>query len=198
MRHCLVHFLIAQESDHAFNSIAEQALRPNQTALPQRLDAALDFIGGIAVNRVLLFALALALASCATVSRVNLVPSPSSLAEAETGFAKSMANRDIKAFASFIDEDAVFINGGKPLRGKQEILAHWQAFFVEAEAPFTWKPVIAEVSSNNLLGYTEGPVLLTDGTVIATFYTTWRFQSDGTWKVVFDNGYDTCDCRKPK
>lgn len=40
MRHCSVHFLIAQESDHAFNSIAEQALRSNQTIVPQRGNAA--------------------------------------------------------------------------------------------------------------------------------------------------------------
>jgi len=145
--------------------------------------------------RILLLALVLALASCASVPESPSVPSALTLAEAEMGFAKSMADRDFEAFGSFIDEHAVFINGGKPLRGKQAILDHWQAFFAEAQAPFDWKPVIVEVSAANGLGYTEGPVLLANGSVIATFYSTWQLKSDGTWKVVFDNGYDTCKCR---
>ena len=32
-------------SNYAFKPIAEQALRANQTAVPQRLNAALDFVG---------------------------------------------------------------------------------------------------------------------------------------------------------
>lgn len=145
--------------------------------------------------RVLFLALALVLASCATVPEVRNTPSVATLIAAETAFAKSMADRDFDAFASFIDEDAVFINGGKPLRGKRDILAHWQSFFVEVEAPFAWKPVIAEVSAANDVGYTEGPVVLPNGSTIATFYSTWQFKSKGDWKVVFDNGYDTCGCR---
>lgn len=146
--------------------------------------------------RVLCFGLMFALAACATVEKAAVVPTVATLAEAERAFAKSMADRDFNAFASFIDEDAVFINGGKPLRGKPAIVAHWQSFFVDADAPFSWKPIIAEVSAANGLGYTEGPVALTDGRIIATFYSTWRFKPDGTWRVVFDNGYDTCDCKE--
>lgn len=140
-------------------------------------------------------ALSLMLASCATVPRLS-PPPVATLTAAETAFAKSMADRDLEAFGSFIDEDAVFINGGKPLRGKRQILEHWQKFFVEVEAPFVWKPIIAEVSAANGLGYTEGPVQLANGSTIATFYSTWQLKRDGSWKVVFDNGYDTCDCRK--
>jgi len=106
-----------------------------------------------------------------------------------------MADRDLEAFSSFIHEDAVFINGGKPLRGKAAILAHWKEFFLKPEAPFSWKPKIAEVSASTGLGYTEGPVSIADGKVIATFYSTWRVQADGSWRVVFDNGYDVCDCK---
>jgi ketosteroid isomerase-like protein len=178
------------------HSSRPRILKP--ASAPRRLSAALDFIGGIGVIRISLIALALTLASCASVSESSYEPSALTLAEAETGFAKSMADRDFEAFGSYIDEQAVFINGGKPLRGKQEILDHWQAFFVEVEAPFVWKPVIAEVSAANGLGYTEGPVQLANGSTIATFYSTWQLKSDGKWKVVFDNGYDTCECREPQ
>lgn len=140
-------------------------------------------------------AFAATLAACASVPEHAVVATTATLAEAETAFAQSMADRDFAAFGAFIDDDAVFINGGKPLRGKAEILAHWQAFFVEPAAPFRWKPVIAEVSPANGVGYTEGPVELADGRVIATFYSTWHMRPDGSWRVVFDNGYDRCECR---
>ncbi|MEP6609128.1 MAG: DUF4440 domain-containing protein, partial [Burkholderiaceae bacterium] len=36
----------------------------------------------------------------------------------ELTFAKTMADRDHAAFSTFISEEAVFLNGGKPLHGK--------------------------------------------------------------------------------
>jgi uncharacterized protein (TIGR02246 family) len=103
-----------------------------------------------------------------------------------------MAKRDMAAFASFIAEDAVFINGGSPLRGKAAIMAFWSRFFTASAAPFSWEPTIAELSGNGQLGYTEGPVTAPNGKVIMRFYTTWARQADGRWLVVFDNGYPPC------
>ena len=57
-----------------------------------------------------------------------------SLASAERSFSKSMVDRDFEAFSSHIAEDAIFINGGKPLRGKKQILDHWRKFFEAKEA----------------------------------------------------------------
>lgn len=145
--------------------------------------------------RTLLLALPLLwLSACAT------APAPGgsreSLIAAETGFAQSMADRDFERFASFIDDDAVFLNGGQPLRGKAAILAHWKRYFDAPEAPFAWRPELAEVSAVHGLGSTEGPVSLAAGQVIARFYSTWKRQPDGRWTVIFDNGYDVCDCAK--
>lgn len=113
------------------------------------------------------------------------------LSNAETAFAATMQDRDFAAFATHIADDAVFINGGQPLRGKEAILDHWKAFFSDASAPFSWSPQIAEIGGNGL-GYTEGPVLDPAGKVIARFATTWQIQADGEWRVVFDNGHDVC------
>ena len=146
------------------------------------------------IRTVVIF-LALTLTACASNSLAPSAASPASLVAAETAFAKSMADRDLEIFASLIHDDAVFINGGKPLRGKTAILAHWKTFFQKPEAPFSWKPEIAEVSFSTGLGYTEGPVRTPDGKVIAKFYSTWKVQADGSWQVVFDNGYDVCDCK---
>jgi ketosteroid isomerase-like protein len=107
-------------------------------------------------------------------------------------FAASMARRDHNAFASHIADDAVFINGGTPLRGKEAITSFWKRFFAGPNAPFVWKPEIVEVAAEGTLGYTEGPVSAPSGAVLAKFFSTWHRDNSGQWFVVFDNGYDVC------
>src|SRR5688572_1341769 len=75
----------------------------------------------------------------------------------ETAFAKSMADRDHAAFASFLAEDAIFVNGTKPTRGKAAIAADWLRFFT-GPAPFTWAPVTVVVLDDGSLAQTKGPV----------------------------------------
>lgn len=132
------------------------------------------------------------LAGCATPPRGD---HQAELRAAETAFARSMADRDFAAFAGFIADDAVFVNGGQPLRGKAAILAHWKRFFEPAAAPFSWAPEVAEVvPSAGPLGYTEGPVKSPAGATFARFHSTWQRGANGRWLVVFDNGQRVCDC----
>lgn len=112
--------------------------------------------------------------------------------QAELAFAATMAARDLKAFAGFIAEDAVFINGGQPLRGRSAIVQHWERFFSGPVAPFSWAPEIVEVAAGGTLAYTEGPVTAASGGSASRFYTTWQRQAQGGWLVVFDNGYRVC------
>lgn len=138
----------------------------------------------------------LGLAGCATP-----LPDLTSLAEqvraSEIAFAASMAARDFDAFASWVADDATFINSGKPLRGKAAVLAHWQRFFRTPNAPFSWKPEIVEVLDSGQLAYSEGPVSVADGKQVARYFSTWRRDPSGGWRIVLDNGYETCDCNKP-
>ena len=115
----------------------------------------------------------------------------------ELAFAKTMADRDHAAFASFIADDAIFLNSGNPLRGKPAIVAHWKRFYSGPAAPFSWKPDLVEVLETGVLAHSEGPVAAPDGSVNAKFYSTWRLDIDGLWRVVFDNGYRVCNCDKP-
>lgn len=140
-------------------------------------------------------AAALALAGCAT-PPPDLTALGEQVRAAETAFAGSMAARDFKAFASFVADDATFVNAGKPLRGKTAVLAHWERFFRGPAAPFSWKPEIIEVLSSGQLAYSEGPVALPDGKVVARYFSTWRRDPSGAWFIVLDNGYDLCDCKK--
>jgi ketosteroid isomerase-like protein len=137
--------------------------------------------------------LALALGACAVNPGAGIGDRASWEAQvraAETAFARSMAQRDFEAFAGFISDSAVFVNHGQPLRGKPAVLAHWKRFFDGAQAPFSWMPQIVEVTADGRLGYSEGPVSLPDGRVPSRYFSTWRLESDGRWRVAFDNGYD--------
>lgn len=114
--------------------------------------------------------------------------------DAEIAFATTMAKRDFKAFAEFVAEDAIFIDGKQPLRGRAAVLAHWKRFFEGAEAPFSWTPDLVEVLPDGKLGYSTGPVHVKDK-LVARFASTWRLDADGRWRVVFDNGSEVCDCK---
>ena len=144
---------------------------------------------------VVLSALAAVSAGCASAVRR---PSRESLVQqvtaTETAFAKTMADRDHDVFLGYVADDAVFLNGGQPLRGKVAIGAHWKRFYAEPGAPFSWKPELVEVLESGTLAQTVGPVAAPDGRVFARFYSTWRLESDGRWRIVFDNGYRECDC----
>ena len=112
----------------------------------------------------------------------------------EIAFAKTMTDRDHADFLSHVAADAVFLNGGKPLRGKAAIGEHWKRFYAGATAPFTWKPDLVEVAASGGLAQSVGPVAAPGGKVVSRFYSTWRLEADGRWRVVFDDGYDLCDC----
>lgn len=138
------------------------------------------------------------LAACAAVAPGGATDRQARVAEvraAETAFARSMAERDFAAFAAHIADDAVFIGGGRPLRGKAAVLAQWKTYFDGPVAPFSWRPEIVEVAAGGELGYSEGPVTNADGKVTVRFASTWRRDpASGRWLVVFDNGHAVCNC----
>ncbi len=119
------------------------------------------------------------------------------LRAAEVAFAASVADRDAERFASFIDEEAVFI-GATVLRGREAITQAWSVFLAEGGPDLVWQPELVEVRSDGL-GLSRGPYSLTttgtDGTrstTTGTFTSIWRRQADGRWKVVFDAGCPAC------
>jgi ketosteroid isomerase-like protein len=112
----------------------------------------------------------------------------------ETAFAQSMADRDFAAFAGFIADDAIFVNGTRPRRGKTAILAAWEEYF-SGPVPFSWKPETVVVLETGQLAQTKGPVFDPEGNLVAEFRSTWRRQADGEWKIVFDDGTCTCAAR---
>jgi ketosteroid isomerase-like protein len=109
------------------------------------------------------------------------------VADTERAFARSMAERDHAAFTRHLSEQAVFF-GAKVLKGKDEVAAAWQRFFVAKEAPFSWEPDQVVVTADGLLAHSSGPVRDPSGKPIARFNSVWRLESPNTWRIVFDRG----------
>ena len=115
---------------------------------------------------------------------------------AERAFAKTMADRDHKAFASHIAKEGIFFGQKGALRGRDVVAEAWKKFFEEKEAPFSWEPETAVVLDSGTLALTSGPVRDPKGVLIGTFMTIWRLESDGAWRVVFDKGCPVCEPEK--
>jgi ketosteroid isomerase-like protein len=114
------------------------------------------------------------------------------VAEVERAFAQSMADRDFAAFSSFLDEDAVFVSGPEPLRGKAAVMAAWKPLFDGEAAPFSWQPETVIALPAGDIALSTGPVMAPDGTVSVYYNSTWRKNEKGQWKIIFDKGQEVC------
>jgi ketosteroid isomerase-like protein len=116
----------------------------------------------------------------------------------ETAFAKTMADRDAAAFATFLDREAVFMSNGNATRGAHAVAERWRRFFDGPKAPFSWAPETVEVLDSGTLAMTSGPVRDREGKRAGTFNSVWRRDSSGQWKIALDIGCPPCDCGPSK
>jgi ketosteroid isomerase-like protein len=114
----------------------------------------------------------------------------------ERAFARTMAERDHAAFTVFVSDEAVFLSGPAPLRGKAQVAAGWKRFFEKTEAPFSWEPERVEVLDSGTLALSTGPVRDPAGKLVGTFTSVWRLEAPATWRIVFDKGDDACECSR--
>jgi len=117
------------------------------------------------------------------------------VADAERGFASTMARRDFGAFPPFISEEAIFLGnegGTEILRGRRAIAEAWKPYFDGAQAPFSWEPDLVQVVDSGTLAISSGPVRNPKGEVTGRFNSVWRLEPDGRWRVVFDRGSPVC------
>jgi ketosteroid isomerase-like protein len=115
------------------------------------------------------------------------------VAGVERAFAKTMADRDHAAFASFLSEEAVFLSGTTVLRGRRAVAGHWKRFFDGSPAPFAWEPETVSVLESGTLAISTGPVRTPDGRRVSTFTSVWRQEEPGVWRIVFDKGDRYCE-----
>ncbi|MFG1691510.1 YybH family protein [Gemmatimonadota bacterium] len=130
----------------------------------------------------------LALGVCPSALRGQVDGSAAEVEAREIAFAKTMADRDLDAFLTFVSPEAIFFSGNEPLRGRDAIAQGWAPFFEGAAAPFSWHPDVVEVLESGRLALSSGPVRGASGEVVGRFNSVWRKDRDGQWRVVFDKG----------
>jgi len=109
----------------------------------------------------------------------------------EQAFAKSMADRDFKAFVTFLSPDAIFFSGKAVSHGPAEVAALWRPYYDGRKAPFSWAPDHVEVLASGKLALSTGPVYQ-EGKVVSRFNSIWRLEPDNNWRIVFDKGEAVC------
>jgi ketosteroid isomerase-like protein len=107
---------------------------------------------------------------------------------AESGFAASMAERDLDAFAALLSSEAIFFGDTTVMRGKRAVIEGWRGFFQKPAAPFSWKPDVIEVLASGNLAISSGPVFDPGGKRIGGYSSIWRREPDGNWRIIFDKG----------
>ncbi len=112
----------------------------------------------------------------------------------EQAFAKTMANRDFKAFVTFLSPDAVFFSGTAVRHGPAEVATQWQPYFEGRNAPFSWAPDHVEVLASGKLALSTGPVYQ-QGKIVGRFNSVWRLEADNSWRIVFDKGEAVCSAK---
>lgn len=132
----------------------------------------------------------------ATPPRMDMTELTRQVADTERAFAKTMADRDQAAFATFLAPETIFFAGTKAFRGRQAVVDAWKRFYDGPVAPFSWKPETVEVLDSGTLALSSGPVFDPSGKHVATFTSIWRMEAPGVWRIVFDKGNDVCDCPK--
>jgi ketosteroid isomerase-like protein len=119
------------------------------------------------------------------------------VADTERAFAATMKARDHAAFVTFLANDTVFFSGPVPLHGKKAVADFWKKLYDKPEAPFSWEPTEVEVLDSGLLAFSSGPVYDPSGKLVSKFSSIWQRDPKGQWKIIFDHGWDVCDCKKP-
>ena len=107
---------------------------------------------------------------------------------AERAFAADASARNTReAFLAAYDEDGIAFVAG-PRNAKRV----WEAR-PENKNKLEWAPEVAEIAASGELGYTSGPWRFTregdeQPTAFGHFFTIWRKDADGKWKVLVDHG----------
>lgn len=114
----------------------------------------------------------------------------------ELSFARSLAEHDAAAFAAHVDADAAFAaESPQPLRGRDAIAKRWAPLIEGKALRLSWYPERTTIGGVADLAVSAGPALYEDlrpgaepRFSLGRFHSVWRRGSDGTWRVLFDDG----------
>lgn len=142
--------------------------------------------------------LLLAFLSSSVGQKPKLSPALASLVAAERAFARTSVKKGIReSFLEFFAEDGINFQP-HPVKTREAILKR-PAPAKRPPVVLNWEPAYADISTAGDLGYTTGPYVLTDHSPqknpphYGFYFSIWKKQRDGNWKVVMDAGIDTPD-----
>ncbi|HEY0083429.1 MAG TPA: nuclear transport factor 2 family protein [Pyrinomonadaceae bacterium] len=144
----------------------------------------------------LIFALIFAPALVASAQQGGYTPALVSLVEAERSFSRASVERGVReSFLAFFADDG--INFQPHPTNTREAFLKRPAPAARPPVTLYWEPVFADVSRAGDLGYTTGPYRLSDQsaerkpTRHGYYFSIWKRQPDGAWKVALDVGIRT-------
>jgi ketosteroid isomerase-like protein len=148
--------------------------------------------------RILLTTLLLLCLFSNGITQQRLSPALASLVAAERAFARTSVEKGVRAsFLEFFADEGITFEP-HPTKTREALLKRPAP---PTKPPFTlnWSPAYADISQAGDLGYTTGPYTLTDESPqkrpprYGFYFSIWKRQSDGAWKVVIDCGVTTPD-----
>jgi ketosteroid isomerase-like protein len=138
--------------------------------------------------------LALAFVVCGQTG--GYTPALVSLVEAERAFARTSVERGVReSFLAFFADDGINFQP-HPTKTREAYLKR-PAPTTRPPVTLNWEPIFADVSRAGDLGYTTGPYRLIDEsperrpTQHGYYFSIWKRQPDGVWKVAVDVGIRT-------
>lgn len=123
----------------------------------------------------------------------DLSPALASLVDAERAFARLSVEKGVReAFMTYFAEDGINFQPHPTLT----VESYRKNAAPPARPPVTlnWAPIYGDVSQAGDLGYNTGPYVLEDyraekkSTVHGLFFSVWKKQVDGNWRVIVDMG----------
>jgi ketosteroid isomerase-like protein len=145
----------------------------------------------------------LGLLSAAASQQPKMSPALASLIAAERAFARTSVEKGIReSFLAFFADDGINFQP-HPVKSREAILKR-PAPATRPPIVLNWEPAYADISNAGDLGYTTGPYVLTDNSPqknpphYGFYFSIWKRQADGSWKVALDLGIDTPDHSKQK
>lgn len=110
----------------------------------------------------------------------------------ELAFARSVAEHDAKAFAELLHANAAFGVTRGPTTGRENIVREWQGIIDGSALKLEWYPDLVTVGGDGSVVFSSGPALYQDPKTGAyrhgRFGSVWQRDTDGAWRVVFDDG----------
>ncbi len=118
------------------------------------------------------------------------------LLQLDRDFSRAAEERGAEGWASFFAENGSMVDkSGPPVTGPEAIRRHMAPLLDDPGSSLRWEPTLAHIVLPGDLGYTLGRYTLKtkdaqENPVVHTgaYFTLWRKQPDGSWKVLLDTG----------